>query len=83
MAQTRAEHLIEQGRELERTQAKRDSVLTALRLRFESLPEAVVSEISAIEDIARLDTIFEQAVTAERLDTLSLACFERYSQRMS
>ena len=61
----------EEGRELGRTQAKRDSVLRLLHGRFENLPEAVVSQISAIEDTARLDTIFDQAITAEHLDDIN------------
>ena len=62
---------------------QRERLLTLLRSRFNTLPEAVVKEVSEMLDISRLDALLEEAETAERLDTLSLACFERYSQRMS
>ena len=86
MAQTMAEYLIEEGekrgerrgieegeRRGERrgeTQAKREAVLKLLRLRFDTVPESVTSRITSIRSLSRLDSLFEKAVTAQRLDDI-------------
>ena len=78
MAQTMAEYLMEQGQKLgeERgekrgqTQAKREAVLKLLRLRFDSVPEAVASRITSIRSLSRLDALFESAATAQTLDDI-------------
>ena len=82
MAQTMAEYLIEEGEkrgerrgieEGERrgeTQAKREAVLKLLRLRFDTVPESVTSRITSIRSLSRLDSLFEKAVTAQRLDDI-------------
>ncbi len=74
MAQTMAEYLMEQGeRRGERrgeTNAKREAVLKLLRLRFDSVPEAVASRIASIRSLSRLDALFENAATAQTLDDI-------------
>ncbi len=66
MAQTMAEHLIEQGE----AQAKQAALLKLLRLRFDSVPESVVNQISLIRSLSRLDSLFEKVLTAETLDEI-------------
>ena len=86
MAQTMAEYLMEQGQKLgeklgeERgekrgekrgeTQAKREAVLKLLRFRFDTVPESVVRRISAMRSLSRLDSLFEEALTAQTLDDI-------------
>ena len=50
MAQTMAEHLIEQGIERGKTQAKQEAVLKLLRFRFDSIPESVTNQITSIRE---------------------------------
>ena len=79
MAQTMAEYLIEQGEKLgeklgeERGQirAKREAVLKLLRLRFNTVPESVTHRISDLRSLSRLDSLFEEALTAQTLDTIN------------
>ena len=79
MAQTMAEYLIEQGQKLgekrgeERGQirAKREAVLKLLRLRFDTVPESVTRRISALRSLSRLDSLFEEALTAQTLDAIN------------
>ena len=78
VSQTMVEHLIESGeirgekRGLEQgaTRAKREAVLTLLQLRFGSVPESLMREISSMRSIARLDSLFEKAVAAETIDEI-------------
>ena len=68
MAQTMAEHLIEQGE----TQAKQETLLKLLQFRFESVPESVTSQITLIQSHSRLDSLFERVLTAQTLDEIDL-----------
>lgn len=70
MAQTMAEYLMEQGERRGETQAKRESVLKLLRLRFDIAPETVINKIAAIRSLSRLDTLFERVATAKTLDDI-------------
>ena len=78
MAQTMAEYLIEQGEKQgekrgERrgeTRAKREDILKLIRLRFDPVPNPVISKISAIRSLSRLDTLFERVATAKTLDDI-------------
>ncbi len=86
MAQTTAEFLIEQGKTegkaegkaegIEQGKAegkvegKRDAVLKLLQLRFQSVPEVLSREISNIHNLSLLDTLLEQAMTAQSLDEI-------------
>ena len=76
MAQTMAEHLIErgkaQGREEGEIQAKQEVILKMLRLRFESIPDSVTSQINQIRSPSRLDSLVESVLTAETLDKIDL-----------
>ena len=66
MAQTMAEHLIEQGK----TQAKQEAVLKLLRFRFDSIPESVTNQITQIRSHSRLDALVENVMTAQTLDEI-------------
>ena len=88
MAQTMAEHLIEQakvqgieqgieqgkaqGIEQGKIQEKQADVLKILRLRFQAVPESLAGEINLIRNLSRLDTLLEQAVTAKTPDEIDL-----------
>ena len=79
MAQTTAEFLIEQGKaegkaegreqgKAEgRAEGKQDAVLKLLQLQFQHVPEALSREIRNIDNLTFLDTLLEQAVTAQSL----------------
>ena len=70
MAQTTAEFLIEQGKAEGKVEGKQDAVLKLLQLRFQDVPEVLSREISNIHNLARLDTLLEQAMTAQSLDEI-------------
>ena len=80
MAQTMAEHLIEQGkvqgkaegRAEGRAVEKQSAVLKLLRLRFGTVPESFTNQISSIRNFSRLDALFEEALTAQTLDEIDL-----------
>ncbi len=84
MAQTTAEFLIEQGkvegeakgkaegRAEGRAEGKADAVLKLLQLRFQNVPEVLAREISNIHNLSLLDTLLEQAVTAQSLDEIEI-----------
>ena len=66
MAQTTAEFLREQGK----VEGKQDVVLKLLQLRFQDVPEVLSREIRNIHDLRHLDTLLEQAMTAQSLDEI-------------
>ena len=66
MAQTTAEFLVEQGK----AEGKQDAILKLLQLRFQSVPEVLSREISNIHNLPLLDTLLEQAMTAQSLDEI-------------
>ena len=70
MAQTTAEFLIEQGKAEGIAEGKQDAVLKLLHIRFQDVPEVLSREISNIHNITRLDTLLEQAMTAQSLDEI-------------
>ena len=63
MAQTTAEFLREEGK----VEGKQDTILKFLQLKFQDVPEVLSREISNIHDLRRLDTLLEQAMTAQSL----------------
>ena len=83
MAQTTAEFLIEQGKTEGRAkgkaegkvEGKQDAVLKLLQLRFQNVPETLSREISNIHNLSRLDTLLEQAMTAQSLDEIDTHFF--------
>ena len=66
MAQTTAEFLMEQGQ----AKGKQDAVLKLLQLRFQDVPEVLSREISNIHNLTHLDTLLEQAMTAQSLEEI-------------
>ncbi len=76
MAQTMAEHLIEQGKtqgiEQGEIQAKQAALLKLLESRFDSPSESITKEIALIQNLSRLDSLFDQALTAKTLNEIDL-----------
>ena len=72
MAQTMAEHLIEQGIKQGERRAKQEVLLKLLRFRFGSVPESMTNEITLIRSLSRLDLLFEKAMTAWALGEIDL-----------
>ena len=70
MAQTTAEFLIEQGIEQGQAKGKQDAVLKLLQFKFQDVPEVLSREIRNIHDLRHLDTLLEQAMTAQSLDEI-------------
>ena len=82
MAQTTAEFLREEGREEGkaegkaegreegRAEGKQDAVLKLLQLQFQDVPETLSREIRNIHNLTHLDTLLEQAITAQSLDEI-------------
>ena len=63
-----AEYLIEQGE----TRAKQDALLKLIRFQFDSVPEFVTNQITLIQSLSRLDSLFESVLTAQTLDDIDL-----------
>jgi predicted transposase/invertase (TIGR01784 family) len=92
MAQTMAEHLIEQGKaqgiqqgieqgkaqgiEQGEIKAKQADVLKILRHRFYTVPESLSGEINSIRSLPRLDALLERVLTANTLDEIDLKAFD-------
>ena len=74
MAQTTAEFLIEQGKAEGKAEGiaegKQDAVLKLLQLRFQHVPETLSRQISNIHSLTHLDTLLEQAMTAQSLEEI-------------
>ena len=66
------QHFIQQAETRAETQTKQETVLKLLRLRFDSVPESVTEKITSIQSIPRLDSLIENAVTAETLNEIDL-----------
>ena len=71
LQQGKAEGIVE-GKAEGIVEGKRAAVLQLLRLQFQDVPETLVQRISAIESVSDLDTLLEQAMTAESLDDLQI-----------
>ena len=74
MAQTTAEFLREQGKaegiEQGKAEGKQDAILKLLQLQFQNVPETLSREIRNINNLTRLDTLLEQAMTAQSLEEI-------------
>ena len=78
MAQTTAEFLREQGKaegkeegkEEGRAEGKQDAVLKILQIQFQSVPEGLSREIRNIHNLTHLDTLLEQAMTAQSIEEI-------------
>ena len=78
MAQTTAEFLREQGKaegkaegiEQGKAEGKQDAVIKLLQLQFQHVPETLSREIRNIDNLTLLDTLLEQAITAQSLEEI-------------
>ena len=70
MAQTTAEFLREQGKAEGKVEGKQEDVLKLLQIRFQDVPETLSREISNIQNLPLLDTLLEQAMTAQSLEEI-------------
>ena len=68
-AEGKAEGKVE-GRAEGRAEGKQDAVLKLLKFRFPNVPETLAREISNIQDLSLLDTLLEQAMTAQSLEEI-------------
>ena len=62
----------ERGKEMGRTEAKRETLLTLMRAKFGALPPVVARKVSAIENPRRLDTLLRRVLTAKSVDEMGL-----------
>ena len=75
---TGAEALVQEGKaegkaeglQLGVIQAKREDILRSLGLRFGDIPDTVTKKVSRIRSLVRLDSLFDQALTADTLDDI-------------
>ncbi len=70
MAQTTAEFLIEQGEAKGKAEGKQDAILKLLQFKFQDVPEVLSREIRNIHNLSHLDTLLEQAMTAQSLEEI-------------
>ncbi len=68
MVLTGAEALIEQGG----IRAKQDAVKKLIQHKFDEVPDYVTDQIVQINDISRLDTLFEEVLKVSTLNDLDL-----------
>ena len=68
---TGAEALIQQGLEQGEIQTKREVLLNLLGHRIGNIPDTVAKRVSRIRSHTRLDSLLEQAATAEKLDDIN------------
>ena len=62
----------EEGRAIGETQAKRDDVIKLLTHQFPDVSDTVVTAIHEIQERSRLDTLFDQILTATSFDDIDL-----------
>ena len=67
---TGAEALIEQGKRQGEIQTKREVLLTLIGHRIGDIPDMITKKVSRIRSRTRLDSLLEQAATAEKLDDI-------------
>ena len=70
MAKSMADVLREQGIEQGETRAKQAAVLKLLQFRFVDVPESVSHRVTRIQNISRLDSLFEAVWQAPTLDEI-------------
>ena len=61
---------LERGIERGEIQTKREDILKILQIRIGDIPDPVTKRVSRIRSRARLDSLFEQALTADTLDDI-------------
>lgn len=62
------QHFIQQAE----TRAKQEAVLKLLQFRFNPVPESVIEKITSIQSLARLDSLFDEALNAQTLNEIDL-----------
>ena len=72
MAKSMVDVTLEQGKEQGKTQEKRDVVIKLLTHQFPDVSDAVITAIHAIQERSRLDTLFDQILTATSFDDIDL-----------
>ena len=70
MADVLREQGIEQGIEQGETRAKQAAVLKLLEFRFNDIPESVANQVTSIQSVSRLDSLFEAVWEANTLDEI-------------
>ncbi len=63
---------IEQGIEQGKTRAKQEAVIKLLQFRFNDIPKMVTDQVTSIQDLSRLDLLFEEVWEADTLDEINL-----------
>ncbi len=76
MGQTMAEYLMEQGAAREAVNARRQTLLRLLRLRFKRVPDGVVRRVENTADVAQLDAWVDGVVTARKLANVGIPPLE-------
>lgn len=66
MVKSMANVLKEQGE----TRGKQDAVLKLLKFRFPEISQDISNKIASIHNISSLDSLFEKAATAQKLDDI-------------
>jgi len=72
LAEKWIEQGLEQGLEQGQLQAARDNLVQVLRIRFDFVPEVVVTAVTAINDLATLKQLLKQATVAKTLNAFTL-----------
>ena len=71
---TGAEALVQQGKaeglQLGIIRAKREDILKLIQIRIGDIPDTVTKRVSRMRSRARLDSLLEQAATADTLDDI-------------
>ena len=68
--ETMAESIIEQSQRQGETRGKQDAVLKLLQIRFPEISQDISNKIASIHNISSLDSLFEKAATAQKLDDI-------------
>ena len=72
MTQTAAQHFIEEGREIGAVETMQKTLIKLLNLKFGSIPQSVIQHIQTLRDIAQLDRLIEQIMTANSLQEMGI-----------
>ncbi len=72
MAKTMADVLREQGIEEGREEAKQEDIIKLLQIKFGTIPESITKKINSIQNLSRLNSLFEKAATIDTLDEIGL-----------
>ncbi len=68
MADVLREQGIEEGREEGREEAKQEDIIKLLQIKFGTIPESITKKINSIQNLSRLNSLFEKAATIDTLD---------------